>query len=79
MADSYSLHDAKSKLSHLVALAEAGQPVDITRHGKVVARLVGANAVPRKPGSGKGTVLYHGSFDFTDDEIGELFHGDSPA
>jgi len=79
VAETYSLHDAKAKLSHLVARAESGETVNITRHGKIVARLVGANAVPRTPGSGVGTVLYHGAFDFTNDELDELFHGDFPG
>jgi len=79
MVNTYSLHDAKAKLSHLVAQAESGESVNITRHGKVVARLVGAHNVPRHPGSGAGSIQYHGAFDFTDDEIDELFHHDAPA
>lgn len=77
MPMTYSLHEAKAKLSELVSLAEAGETIEITRHGKTVARLTGANFEPRKPGSGKGTVKYHGEWDFTDEEIDELFD-DSP-
>lgn len=79
MADTYSLHDAKAKLSHLVAKAESGESVNITRHGKVVARLVGANDTQRQPGSGAGSVTYRGGFEFTVDELDELFHNDPPA
>jgi prevent-host-death family protein len=43
-----SLTDAKARLSELVARAEAGESIDITRHGKPVARLTGV-ATPRKP------------------------------
>ncbi|MCU0831025.1 MAG: type II toxin-antitoxin system prevent-host-death family antitoxin [Rhizobiaceae bacterium] len=42
------LADAKAHLSELVAHAEAGGTVDITRHGKPVARLIPAQTT-RKP------------------------------
>jgi prevent-host-death family protein len=53
-----SLHKAKARLSHVVALAEAGESVELTRHGKVVAIVTGAASAPRKPGSGVGTVVF---------------------
>jgi prevent-host-death family protein len=37
-----SLADAKARLSELVTHAESGETVEITRRGKVVARLVPA-------------------------------------
>ena len=37
--DSYSLADAKAHLSELVDRVEAGETVEITRRGKLVARL----------------------------------------
>lgn len=40
--DSYSLADAKARLSELVNRAEAGETVEITRRGKTVARIVPA-------------------------------------
>jgi prevent-host-death family protein len=46
--DSYSLADAKAHLSELVDRVEAGETVEITRRGKLVARLIGAEKV-RKP------------------------------
>ena len=46
--DSYSLADAKAHLSELVDRVEAGETVEITRRGKLVARLIGAGKV-RKP------------------------------
>jgi prevent-host-death family protein len=77
MATIFSLHEAKARLSHVVALAESGEPVQITRHGKVVAIVTGAGATPRTPGSGVGTVRYgDSSFEFTDAEIDELFHAE---
>ena len=71
----YSLHEAKAKLSELVSLAETGETVEITRHGKVVAQLTGAGFEPRRPGGGKGSVQYFGEWDFTDEEIDEMFYG----
>jgi prevent-host-death family protein len=74
-----SLHKAKARLSHVVALAEAGESVELTRHGKVVAIVTGAASAPRKPGSGVGTVVFNGAFDSSDSEIDDMFHGDLPA
>ncbi|HUF96750.1 MAG TPA: type II toxin-antitoxin system prevent-host-death family antitoxin [Ilumatobacter sp.] len=76
MTVTFSLHEAKAKLSHLITLAEAGETVEITRHGKVVARLTGADFEPRRPGWGVGTVEYLGEFEFTEAEIDEMFYGD---
>ena len=42
------LADAKARLSELVDRVEAGDSIDITRHGKPVARLTGV-ARRRKP------------------------------
>jgi antitoxin (DNA-binding transcriptional repressor) of toxin-antitoxin stability system len=44
----FSLSEAKAKLSELVDLAAAGEPVVITRHGKPVLELVRPR-VARKP------------------------------
>lgn len=43
-----ALAEAKARLSELVAMAEAGETVSITKRGKPVARLV-AEVPPRKP------------------------------
>ena len=43
-----NLAEAKARLSALVARAEAGETVSITRRGKPVARLIAADA-PREP------------------------------
>ncbi len=42
--DSYSLADAKARLSELIDKVEAGETVEITRRGKPVA-----NVVPARP------------------------------
>lgn len=46
--ESYSIADAKARLSELIDRAEAGETVSITRRGKPVARLV-AEEQPKKP------------------------------
>jgi prevent-host-death family protein len=43
-----TLADAKAHLSELVDRVEAGESIEITRRGKLVARLIAA-AKPRKP------------------------------
>ena len=45
--DAIDLGDAKAQLSELIDRVEAGDSIDITRHGKPVARLT-AVARPRK-------------------------------
>ena len=39
MMDSYSIADAKARFSEVVERAEAGETVDITKRGKLVARV----------------------------------------
>lgn len=41
------MHEAKTKLSRLVELAEAGEDVEIARNGKPAVRLVLTQAKPR--------------------------------
>lgn len=45
-------------LSRLLSLAESGEQIEITRHGKVVAVVTRANSATRHPGSEVGTVHY---------------------
>jgi prevent-host-death family protein len=46
----YSIAEAKDRLSHLVKQAEQGEDVAITRHGKVVAYLrAAAERAHRRP------------------------------
>ncbi len=51
-----TIQEAKDHLSQLVRQAEAGEEVLLTRHGVVVARLVGC-AAPRQLGWMKGTIV----------------------
>lgn len=73
--DTVSLHDAKARLSELVRRAETGEQIALTRHGRVVARIVPSGPPLRIPGLGRGTVEYVGDFEFTDEEIDEMFYG----
>ncbi len=46
-----SLHEAKAKLSELVSLAETGETIEITGHGKVVAHSRSVRSAPGRPGA----------------------------
>lgn len=71
------LNEAKTHLSELVQRAEVGEEIEITRHGKVVAKLVpGSSALPRVPGLGKGTVEYLRPLEFTDDELNDMLNSE---
>lgn len=45
--DSYSLADAKARLSELIDRVEAGESVEITRRGKLAARIVPPERTPK--------------------------------
>lgn len=75
MAETVNMHQAKSSLSRLVARALAGEDIVIARNGEPLVRLV---PVPKErkqrvPGRGKGTISIGPDFEFTDEEITELF------
>lgn len=73
---------AKTELSKLLQRVEAGEEVVIARNGKPVARLVKPDeASPAAwfdslEGRGVGRGPIGPDFDFTEDEINELFHRD---
>ena len=71
------LNEAKTHLSELIQRAEVGEEIEITRHGKVVAKLVPASsALPRVAGLGKGTVEYLGPLEFTDHELDDMLNNE---
>jgi len=77
MAEVVNMHQAKSSLSRLVKRALAGEVVVIARNGEPLVKLVPVSK-PRKqrvPGRLKDTVWIGPDFEFTDDEITELFEG----
>ena len=65
-----NVQEAKTQLSRLLALVEAGEEVVIARYGKEVARLVRAAppAPSRRPGAWRDSLRIADDFD---DEIGE--------
>jgi prevent-host-death family protein len=75
MAETVNMHQAKSSLSRLVERALAGEDVVIARNGKPLVRLVPVPTTrkPRVPGRLKGTISIGPDFEFTDEEITELF------
>jgi len=77
MAEVVNMHQAKSSLSRLVKRALAGEVVVIARNGEPLVKLVPVSK-PRKqrvPGRLKDTVWIGPDFEFTDEEITELFEG----
>ena len=74
-----NVHEAKTQLSRLLALVEAGESIVIARHGKPVAQLVPVSGVPRQPGRLKGKIRIHADFDTPlPEEVAAAFRGDRP-
>lgn len=76
-----NIHDAKTQLSKLIAMAVAGQPFIIAKAGKPMVKVEAVNSdeIPRKSRLG-GLVGRIGpipdNFDtFMQDEIAEMFNG----
>ncbi|TQL02025.1 type II toxin-antitoxin system Phd/YefM family antitoxin [Cellulomonas sp. SLBN-39] len=63
-----SIYDAKTHLSRVVALAEAGEETVITKHGRPVARVVPLHprAARRTPGALRGQITMSEDFDDLD-------------
>jgi prevent-host-death family protein len=75
MTETVNMHRAKSTLSRLVERALSGEDVVIARNGEPLVRLV---PVPKErkrrvPGRSKGKIWISPDFEFTDEEITELF------
>jgi prevent-host-death family protein len=77
MPEIVNMHQAKSSLSRLVERALAGEEVVIARNGLPLVQLVPIrkNRKPRVPGRGKDQIWISPDFEFTDEEITELFEG----
>jgi prevent-host-death family protein len=71
------MHEAKTRLSQLVARAEAGEEVVIQRRGKPVARLVAVEPPKRGRaairGALKGEIWIAGDFDELPDDVADAF------
>ncbi len=77
MTETVNMHQAKSSLSRLVERALTGEDIVIARNGEPLVRLVPVHVPktrqPRVPGRGKGKIWIGPDFEFTDEEITELF------
>ncbi len=74
-----NVQDAKTRLSQLLRLVEAGEEISIARAGRVIARLVRADAAaPREWGFFEGQVHWDDDAfaPLTDDEVA-LWEGPS--
>lgn len=72
MTPTFSIGEAKTNLSKLVALAERGEPVELRRGSKPVVRLVpvtSASAPRRKPGALKGKIKMADDFDAWPEDV----------
>ncbi len=60
-----AIAEGKAQFAELVRKAEAGEKITITRHGRVVAELVGASPAPRRAliGALKGQIEIGEDFD----------------
>jgi prevent-host-death family protein len=71
---SVGVHEAKTHLSRLLERVAAGQEIDITNRGRVVARLVPPVRSERQLGRAAGAVRIHDDFDAPlPDEIAAAF------
>jgi prevent-host-death family protein len=68
-------HEAKSRLSELIRMAESGDEVILARNGVMVARIVPWSPAPseRVPGGFEDTIWIADDFDSADDAIADLF------
>ena len=75
----YNIHDAKTHLSQLVAQAEAGGEVVLSRAGKPVAKIVPFRQPrpARVPGVWRGEVTIRDDFDELPDDVMAVFRGDT--
>ncbi|MGD9914278.1 MAG: type II toxin-antitoxin system Phd/YefM family antitoxin [Rhizobiaceae bacterium] len=70
-----STAEAKAKFSELLKRAEAGEEINVTRHGKIVATIGPSPKTARKPplaGALKGKIWIADNFDDPLDEFREF-------
>jgi prevent-host-death family protein len=77
VAEIVNMHQAKTSLSRLVERALAGEEVVIARNGEPLVKLVPIDKAPERriPGRYKGKIWMSPDFEFTEQEIEELFEG----
>ncbi len=69
------MSDAKTRLSALLDEVAAGKRLILGKAGKPVALLIpySGKKTKRKFGALKGEIVYTGDFEFSDDELNEMF------
>jgi prevent-host-death family protein len=73
---SVGVHEAKTHLSRLLERVAAGEEVEITNRGKVVARLVGPARRTPNFGFDRGNVWIADDFDDLPEDLQRAFEGD---
>lgn len=78
MPTTVNVYEAKTRLSALLALVEAGQEVIIARNGRPVARLapLASRGPDMVPGLWKGRVRIAANFDEFTEEDAQAWYGD---
>jgi len=76
----YNVHEAKTHLSRLLALVEAGEEIVLSRAGAPIAKIIPFRPPrpPRVPGLWRGLVVIHDDFDELPDEVMGAFRGEAP-
>jgi prevent-host-death family protein len=76
----YNVHEAKTHLSRLLALVEAGEEIVLSRAGAPIAKIIPFRPPrpPRVPGLWQGRVVIHDDFDELPDEVMGAFRGEAP-
>lgn len=80
--ETVNIHDAKTRLSQLIARAVAGEPFIIAKAGKPLVKVERIEADAKKPRIGflKGMIHVPDDFDtMFQKEIEEMFYGDSES
>jgi prevent-host-death family protein len=77
MGESVNVYEAKTNFSRLVARAEAGEEIVISRHGRPVARLAPLVRAPaqRRPGAWAGRFVVPDDFDDFDEQDASDWYG----
>jgi prevent-host-death family protein len=76
MTTSVGVHEAKTHLSRLLERVAAGEEVEITNRGKVVARLVGPGRRTPNLGFDRGNVWIADDFDDLPEDLQRAFEGE---
>jgi prevent-host-death family protein len=78
MTDAVNIHEAKTRLSALIARVCKGETIIIAKAGKPVVKLVPIvnDDRPREPGRFKGKITMAPDFTKTPDDIIAAFEGD---